>query len=67
MPSPCQKVCRLGPDEVCLGCHRTLDEIARWTSMSGTEKQSIWDRVGPRLSLDHPKDLLINDNLKIIE
>ena len=35
--------------------------------MSGTEKQSIWDRVGPRLSLDHPKDLLINDNLKIIE
>ena len=40
MKSPCQEICKLHPDmNVCLGCYRTLDEIAAWSTM--TEQQQI--------------------------
>ena len=26
----------------CEGCHRTLDEIARWSTMSDAEKRTVW-------------------------
>jgi uncharacterized protein len=30
--SPCINICRMDPDnEFCLGCFRTLDEIANWS------------------------------------
>ena len=33
--SPCIKVCQMDPVRgVCIGCCRTLDEIARWSAMS---------------------------------
>ncbi len=31
--SPCTLVCTLDADDVCLGCARTLDEIAAWSSL----------------------------------
>jgi uncharacterized protein len=31
--SPCINVCAIGTDGVCLGCFRTLDEIARYSSL----------------------------------
>lgn len=45
-PSPCIKVCRMQPEyEQCEGCGRTLDEIARWSGMTDTEKAKIWQRL----------------------
>lgn len=42
MKSPCVKVCVMDPQRgVCLGCCRTLEEIARWTSMSEAERDSV--------------------------
>ena len=38
--SPCIKICRI-QDNVCKGCYRTLDEIAKWTSYSDTEKDNV--------------------------
>lgn len=33
--SPCVKVCVIHPAAgLCVGCHRTLDEIANWSAMS---------------------------------
>ncbi|TMH69644.1 MAG: DUF1289 domain-containing protein, partial [Betaproteobacteria bacterium] len=33
--SPCIKVCQMDPQHgLCLGCRRTLDEIARWASFT---------------------------------
>ena len=29
-PSPCIGICRLDAQELCVGCRRTLDEIAEW-------------------------------------
>ena len=42
MKSPCLKVCLMNPDtELCRGCFRTLDEIARWASMTDEEREKI--------------------------
>lgn len=40
--SPCVNVCVM--DEatgLCRGCHRTLDEIARWSVMNEADKRSV--------------------------
>jgi hypothetical protein len=40
--SPCTKVCTIDPRSgLCLGCGRTLGEIAGWASMSETERRRI--------------------------
>jgi predicted Fe-S protein YdhL (DUF1289 family) len=39
--SPCIQVCRLDDCDVCTGCHRTRDEIARWTQMNDEEKSRV--------------------------
>jgi hypothetical protein len=49
--SPCTKVCRIDPAHgLCAGCGRTLDEIARWLSLSEDERQAIVDALPARLS-----------------
>jgi len=50
--SPCVKVCQMDPQRgLCLGCARTLDEIARWGSMSDAERDSILQQLGTRLDV----------------
>ena len=40
--SPCVKVCVVHPESgICIGCHRTTDEIAGWSAMSDTERSDI--------------------------
>lgn len=41
-PSPCNKVCRIAPDtELCLGCARTIDEIAGWGGMDEAARRAV--------------------------
>ena len=42
--SPCVNICTV-KDNVCIGCGRTLEEIARWTRMSEEERKSINARL----------------------
>ncbi len=52
MTSPCVKVCQMDPQRgLCLGCRRSLEEIARWSSMSDAERQRVMD-VLPSRKLD---------------
>jgi predicted Fe-S protein YdhL (DUF1289 family) len=47
--SPCTGVCRI--DEatgLCIGCGRSLDEIARWTVMDEAQRQRIRERLAGR-------------------
>jgi len=37
--SPCVGVCRMGADGLCIGCRRTLAEIARWGTMSDDDRR----------------------------
>ncbi|MGQ0833570.1 MAG: DUF1289 domain-containing protein [Gammaproteobacteria bacterium] len=39
--SPCINVCALDAKGVCSGCLRTVDEIARWTTMSAEEQWRV--------------------------
>lgn len=48
--TPCVKICRMLEGEgLCRGCGRTLDEIARWTSMSPDERRVIMAGLAERL------------------
>jgi len=47
--SPCTGVCRI--DELsgwCIGCRRTLAEIADWPMLSGSEKRAVLVRLDDR-------------------
>jgi len=39
--SPCTKICTLDAAGVCLGCLRTVAEIASWTSMTSAEQWQL--------------------------
>ncbi len=47
--SPCINICQLDPGgETCLGCHRTLDEIALWSQLPPTERRRIMAELPAR-------------------
>jgi len=49
MQTPCTKICTLDAgQERCIGCGRTLDEIARWASMSEAERERIMAELPAR-------------------
>jgi predicted Fe-S protein YdhL (DUF1289 family) len=51
VPSPCNKVCTMDPSGAyCIGCHRTLDEIARWGSMTPEERRGVMRELPGRLA-----------------
>jgi predicted Fe-S protein YdhL (DUF1289 family) len=51
MQSPCTKICTLDPARNrCLGCARTVDEIARWATMSEAERARIMAELPARLA-----------------
>ena len=44
--SPCVDVCKIDPESrVCLGCNRTIEEIANWRSLNDSEKKKILTKV----------------------
>ena len=49
VPSPCINVCRI--DEVtrlCVGCLRTLEEIAAWSVLTDRERRDVWAHLAER-------------------
>ncbi|ODS96423.1 MAG: hypothetical protein ABS56_13440 [Lautropia sp. SCN 69-89] len=49
VPSPCISVCRIdAASGLCEGCLRTLDEIARWGSMSNDARREVWSAIHAR-------------------
>lgn len=47
--SPCISVCVMDPlSGHCLGCFRTLDEIAAWPDLTPEEKQAVLDKLAAR-------------------
>ena len=57
MKSPCIKICQMDPVRgVCIGCCRTLDEIARWGGMSDNERAQVMSGLQERRKkLDIPE------------
>jgi predicted Fe-S protein YdhL (DUF1289 family) len=47
--SPCRNICRMHePSGVCVGCGRTLDEIALWSVLDDDDKRAVWVELGQR-------------------
>lgn len=46
--SPCVSICALDENDVCIGCHRTGDEIMFWTQMTNEERQQVLCKVAER-------------------
>jgi uncharacterized protein len=48
--TPCINVCVIDPlSALCIGCGRTADEIAAWTTMSEAERIVVMCALGQRL------------------
>lgn len=40
--SPCLKVCVMHPEaRMCIGCHRSIEEISMWSRMTRAERAAI--------------------------
>ena len=49
VPSPCTGVCRIQPrNGWCLGCKRTLEEIADWPMLDAEEKRAVLRELAKR-------------------
>ena len=46
--SPCIGVCMLDDDGLCMGCHRSSAEIARWLQMDDDERLRLMEHVLPQ-------------------
>lgn len=46
-PTPCTGVCRLDGRGYCMGCQRSIGEIARWGTMHDTERLYLMNVVLP--------------------
>ena len=42
METHCTGICRIDPDtRVCEGCHRTIDEISNWATMTDSARATL--------------------------
>jgi predicted Fe-S protein YdhL (DUF1289 family) len=49
--SPCTKICTLNArSSMCLGCGRTIDEIAGWAAMNAADRARIINQLPARLT-----------------
>ena len=48
--TPCVKICVVDPlSALCIGCGRTMAEIAAWTAMSEADRLAVMADLGQRL------------------
>ena len=47
--SPCVKLCAIHPTaQICVGCHRTRDEIGAWSQMSPAARRTVMAELPAR-------------------
>lgn len=58
--TPCVKVCVVdGESGLCLGCQRTLKEVASWTRLTDVERAAIMAALPSRRSRIRPEKLAL--------
>lgn len=56
--TPCVQVCIVdGPSGLCLGCYRTLTEIAGWRGLSDTQRETVMAELPGRAGRIDPAKL----------
>lgn len=46
--SPCVSICALDENDLCIGCHRTSDEIMSWPGLNNEERREVLEKVALR-------------------
>lgn len=47
--SPCTGICRMDEKmKLCIGCLRSMEEIAQWSATSESGKHAIWQAIRQR-------------------
>jgi hypothetical protein len=55
--TPCVKICTLDARSgLCLGCGRTIDEIAGWAAMGAAERRRVMGELSARLAGHAPAE-----------
>jgi len=56
--TPCVKVCIVdGESGLCLGCYRTLHEVAAWASFTDAERETLMTELPARRDRIRPEKL----------
>ena len=56
--TPCVQVCIVdGASGLCLGCHRTLNEIGNWAKLGDAERNRVMAELPSRRELIAPQKL----------
>jgi hypothetical protein len=54
--TPCISVCRLDPfEDRCVGCYRTIEEIAEWRNLSQEQRRAIMAELPARRAKAAPR------------
>jgi uncharacterized protein len=57
VPSPCVDICRLDAQGLCIGCRRTLGEIAEWSRADEARRREILRALAQRKPSDEISSL----------
>ncbi|MFI4974880.1 MAG: DUF1289 domain-containing protein [Caulobacterales bacterium] len=58
--TPCVQVCAIdGESGLCLGCHRTLPEVAAWAKLTDDARAAIMDELPARRARIRPEKLAL--------
>jgi len=55
VPSPCVDICRLDERGLCVGCRRTIGEIAEWPLAGEARRREILRELTLRNSADYSR------------
>lgn len=62
LATPCIKLCVIDTESgLCLGCLRTLTEVADWTALSDAERAEIMAELPARRVRIRPEKLILSD------
>lgn len=51
-PSPCISICRMDErNGLCLGCHRSIEEIIAWGRLPENGKRAVWQAIRRRAGI----------------
>ena len=45
MKSPCNRICKLNDEQICIGCGRSWEEIRDWMFYTNGERDIVMERV----------------------
>ena len=52
VPSPCISICRMDErNGLCLGCHRSIEEIIAWGRLPENGKRAVWQAIRRRAGI----------------